>query len=232
MYIFNKLSKKAFTLTELIVVVAIIWVLMLWMTVYIWWSDERSKIIEANWCAWALGWKINNFVYYALTSKNINSTSPDYYYIQLSWLINSSTSNNCTWAKNPCTKLIFSYSTWNSSIKPYETHTVKDDCRQNQVNLWFYRSWDAVRDIKYIRMNKWFSPTSIAETKVFFLQSSNDVNKLLNWNIIILLCSDKSCSWWKEIGMWKVDARSQTIHYKKCKFYKTDDPQLCETREN
>ena len=236
--------KKAFTLTELIIVVAIIWILMMWLTVYLWWSWERAKLIEAQWCAISIWWKINNYVFYALTSKNLRLpdntvVAPDYYYIQLTWW-NYSWSNNCTignytWNWIFCNELVFWYSTWDSTIPiTYDTYNAKNTCRQNQVDLWFYRSGWTTSDIKYIRMNKWFTPTSISENKVFFLQQdwNTESDKVLEGGIVVVLCTNDECQWGKEVAKRNVDSRTQTISTQKCAFYDDDNLIKCAKREN
>ena len=71
--------------------VAVIGILMTAMTIYLDGSGERSKIIEAEWCAATLDGEIQNYMYYALTSKKLKvwenydqEVSPDWYYIILS----------------------------------------------------------------------------------------------------------------------------------------------------
>ena len=240
--------KKAFTLTEMIMVIAIIWVLMMWMTVYIWWSSERTKIIEAEWCATSFWWKIDNYLYYALTSRMLQSwddqISPNFYYIQLSWWTLTSDDNcvasNFTW-DSPifCNEIVFSYSTWNLGYTDhptvYETNTIQKTCRQNNTKIWFYWSgWsNAIEEnIEYIKMNKWFSPSDVANRNVFYLENSARTYQPLRWEIMIVMCSDERCTWWKQIAKRVVDARSQTISLKKCKFYKDDDLRLCKTWED
>jgi hypothetical protein len=104
---------------------------MMWMTAYIGWSWEKTKIIEAQWCATTLWWKINNYVYYALTSKslkidNTTTVSPDFYVIWLSEVINDNIYKN----------IVFSYITWDNSPSEYQTVNVWNSCRNAQPNLW------------------------------------------------------------------------------------------------
>jgi hypothetical protein len=87
-------------------------------------------------------------------------------------------------------------------------------------------------------MNKWFAPRSINERKVFYLQHDTgnnlgeELNKLTQGDIMVLLCpSSNSCKWGKEVGKFHVDARTQTITFQKCRFYK-DDLISCEARED
>lgn len=235
--------KKAFTLTELIVVVAVIWILMMWITVYVWWLWERAKIIEAQWCSVSFWWEMNNYVFYALTSKNLRTeanavVSPNYYYIQLTWWTSTNLKNcsktNYTWSDwTYCNKVVFWYGySDNGAITTYKTYDIPNTCHQNQAKLWFFWSgWDT-SNIKYIKMNKWFAPTSIAERKVFLLQHdwNNETDKLLKGDIIIVLCADDACRSWKEIGKRNIDARSQSISFNKCRFYQ-EDQSKCEARE-
>lgn len=228
---------------------------MLWMTIYLWNSGDRAKSIEAEWCANAIWGTLTNYVYYTLTSKNLrfpdNSTvSPTYYYIELTGGTADST-HRCT-AENIyswyfCNQILLQYATWYiQNLDPehflYQEVTVSNTCRHAKPNLWFYREWWPSSDIQYIRMNKWFDPKEVKDERVFFLQHSWDVlaqsNKLLTWNIIVVLCTDESCScdnkWCarKQIGKLRVDARSQTISFKKCSFYDSEHPNICKTREN
>lgn len=232
--------KKAFTLTELIVVVAIIWILMMWITVYIWWLWERAKIIETQWCAISFWWEMNNYVFNALTSKNLLSwntqVSPNIYSITLrGW---NSSPNNCSKTNYEsdwifCNELLFFYET-NGDKVVYKTITIWNTCRQNQANMWLYRIGWTSWDISAIKMNKWFAPRSINERKVFYLQHKweGEANKLTQGDIMVLLCpSSNSCKWGKEVGKFHVDARTQTITFQKCRFYQ-DDLITCDARED
>ena len=116
---------KAFTIIEIILVVAVIWVLMMATTVYLWGTDEKRKVIEAQWCATTLWSEMTNFVFYTLTSKKLridNTPISDikYYYVSLTWW----TDSNCNYWWSWCDTIVFSFSTWdNSEITEYETHT-------------------------------------------------------------------------------------------------------------
>jgi len=239
--VLNKL-KKAFTLTEMIIVVTIIGILMMWITTYIGWADEKTKIIEAQWCAASLWWFINNYIFYTLTSKTLKLedntiVSPNFYLIWLSWGKYSS-SNNCSKnnaegsSKIFCKDIVFSYMDWDGNIHEYDKINVSNSCRQAKPKLWFYREWDSSNnlDVKYIQMNKWFSPVAVNEMNVFYLKTASN-NKELLWNIIIVLCSDDECTTWKQVAKWSIDWRSQTISLKRCRFYNENDPSRCETRE-
>lgn len=235
-----KIHKRAFTLTEMVMVIAIIWVLMMWMTVYISWSSERTQMIETQWCATTIWWVMDNYLYYTLTSRNISwNISPKYYYIQLTWW-KSSVSENCskgnTWIF--CNQIILGYSTWDlgSDQNPSVYQTIKPSkvCRQNQPKIWFY--WDETTtswNIKYLKMNKWFSPTSISDKNVFYLQWNGiySTYRPLLWDIIIVMCSEEECDSRKEIAKRKIDSRSQSITLVKCKYYE-DDKIQCKTRED
>lgn len=241
-----KINKKAFTLTEMVMVIAIIWVLMMWMTVYISWSSERTQMIETQWCASTIGWEIDNYLYYTLTSRNLSwNISPKYYYIQLTWW-KSSIDKNCSKQNFDstgtfCNEIILWYSTWELAAdqNPLVYQEIKPSkvCRQNQPKIWFY--WDeptTTWNIKYLKMNKWFSPTSISDKNVFYLQwwtsTTFYTDRPLLWNIMILMCNDEDCTWRKQIWKRVVDSRSQTITLVKCKFYNEEDKTLCETRED
>lgn len=239
-----KINKRAFTLTEMVMVIAIIWVLMMWMTVYISWSSERTQMIETQWCASTIWWIVDNYLYYTLTSRNLSwNISPKYYYIQLTWG-NFSVDNNCS-SKNFesswtfCNQLILWYSTWDLGFDEnplvYQDIKPAKACRQNQPKIWFYRDEPTTTwNIRYLKMNKWFSPTSISDKNVFYLQEHINWSpkKPLLWNIMIIMCSDEDCTWRKQIWKRVIDSRSQTITLVKCKFYSEDDKRLCETRED
>lgn len=217
---------------------------MLWMTVYLWKSWDRSKSIEAEWCANALWWTLDNYVYYTLTSRNLRLTdnlseaiSPAYYFIQLTGTSNPEKKcipeNIGSWFF--CKKIILWYSEEDipTEINEYKNVTVSNTCRHGKPHLWFYRAWWTSGDIQYIRMNKWFTPKEANAERVFFLQQNWDTedDKLLTWDIMVVLCSDDSCEWWKQIGKRQVDARSQTIAFKKCRYYE-DNWNICKTRED
>ena len=232
--------KKAFTLTELIVVVAIIWILMMGITVYIWGLWERAKIIEAQWCSTSIWWELNNYVFYALTSKNLktgdNVISTDYYFVQLtggtSTDLNNCTAENYTW-DNPtfCDEIVVGYGL-PQHINKFDSYTSKNTCKQDKVKLWFYRS-GTEENISYIKMNRWFSPIEFNDD-IFSLHWNNWSNdfKLLEGDIIIVLCSNENCYWWKEVARLNADARIQKITLQKCVFYKDDDIAKCDKREN
>ena len=214
-------NKKAFTILEITLVVAVIWILMVWMTIYLWWSDEKRAIIEAQWCASTIWGEMTNYVFFALTSKNLrledsNSVvSPDTYTI---WLSNCSEFDGDTL----CNSLNFWYQIWWGSIEPYKEVTVKNTCRQNQSNLKFFRNWWD----NTVYMNKWFTTTKLNDSRTFQLEWWN-----LLWDIIIVFCSNDACSPKKEISKRVVDWRSQTISQHNCAFYE-DDWFKCKKREN
>lgn len=225
------------------------------MTIYLWNSGDRAKSIEAEWCANALWWNLTNFVFYTLTSRNLRfqdrpteeAISPTYYYVQLTgWT--STSEHRCT-PENAlswylCDKVILWYATWYSSwsydpdlnIQEYNTLNVSNSCRHGNPHLWFYRSWwENTGDIEFIRMNKWFTPREVKAERVFYLKdngwTSEDNKKLLIWDIIVVRCPEELCEWWKQIGKRHVDARSQTISFKRCKYYK-ESWNICKTRED
>lgn len=225
---FNK--KKTFTLIETIIVVAIIWILMMGTTIYLQWSDEKRKIIEAQWCTSTLLWEMNNFIFYALTSKNLRisnsqTISPDFYYISIETnpVYNNIKSN-----------IVLGYSTWNNSvsntgdIKIFKTLNPSDTCHQN-IKMNFVRTWS--NEMEFITMNKWFSPVKVNNSNVFYIKWWQN-EQLLIWDIIIYLCLDNNCNTQKETVKWVVDWRTQTISLKNCRFYQIDDSTKCNEREN
>ncbi len=231
---------------------------MLWMTVYLWNSGDRAKSIEAEWCANALWWWLTNFVFYTPTSRNLRfqdrptekPISPSYYYIQLTWWTATPWTgcipqNALSWYL--CNEIILWYATgyfisWHynpdQNIQEYKTLTASNTCRHGNARLWFYRSWWQFSwNIDYIRMNKWFTPREVKAERVFFLHDldwvwkGEDKEKLLIWDIIVVRCPESSCKWRKQIGKRHVDARSQTISFKKCRYY-DDTWNICKTRED
>lgn len=220
-------KKNAFTLIELVIVVAMIWILIMATTVYLWWTDEKRKIIEAQWCAATIWWEIHNYLFSTLTSKklkisNSQTESPNYYIIELTW------SNCSSW----CDMINFSYSTWEdpTNIQIYKTLSVSNTCHQTKQPIRFIWSWGNT-DTQYIVMNKWFSPRNdIINKKIFYIEGSGSSQSIL-WDIIITVCIDRNCSTLKEISKFIVDWRSQTISLRNCKFYQDNDPTKCKTRE-
>jgi len=219
---------------------------MMWVTVYLWWLWERAKIIETQWCAISFWWEMNNYVFNALTSKNLKLSdgkivSPEQYYIKLWWNTATKYCSKTNFVSSwiVCNELNFSFKEpWNIISRQYKKVTIWNTCRQNQANMWLYRIGWTSWDIKEISMNKWFAPRSINERKVFYLQHDTgnnlgeELNKLTQGDIMVLLCpSSNSCKWGKEVGKFHVDARTQTITFQKCRFYK-DDLISCEARED
>ena len=238
---------RAFTLFEIVMVAAIIWILTLWMTTYMWNSWERAKIIEAQWCASAIWWELKNYVYNALTSKILKTgddyISPDYYFIDLRE--NDSFINICDNVSTPmyyCNNIILWYSIWElnnyssdarEEINIFKKINTNNICHNWKIKLWYFWSWNT---IQYMIMNKWFTQKNINQNKVFYLEGDvfthSDYIKLTTWDIIVALCYDKECESRKHIGRRHIDARSRTIEFQKCKFYNEDDPTICKTRED
>lgn len=217
---------KSFTLIELIIAIGVIWVLMMATTVYLWWTDEKRRVIEAQWCAYSLWGEITNFVFYALTSKNLKlenwtHISPDYYYVSLTW-----------WTANGYNKILLSYSTWSNStnkMKIYKTLSSSKNCPGNKTNLVYERTWWTT-NIKRVIMNKWFSVSADDPSKnqVFEIEWASTI---LTWDIIISLCINDNCTTPKQISKFTIDWRPQTIFTKNCKFYEENDGTKCRERE-
>ncbi len=219
---------NAFTLIEIIVVVMMIWILMMATTMYLWWSDEKRKTIEAQWCANAIWWEINNFLFYTLTSKHLSTEiqSPNFYIIEFTWWNNS----NYCFSGYMCDKINLSYSTWDTptNVTQYKTLTISTTCQQNNQPLKFW--WDST-GTTHIIMNKWFSPRSINDKNVFYLRDSNNNTKSLLWHIVVWLCLNNDCTNPKQIWRFVADARSQTVSLANCKYYDNDNPTKCKTWE-
>lgn len=222
---------KAFTLTEMIIVIAIIWILMAWTTVYLQWSDDTRKIIEAQWCASTIWWTINNYIFYSLTSKNLrisdNETdSPDLYAIKLTDCNGDHLCDSLEFYDYICDDInCSSYSQW-----AYDrTYNISDTCHTTQSKIKVKREW-SVNNISEIKMNKWFTRTKKANSNIFYIQDWE--NTKLIWEIILVVCIDDNCSITKEVSKRVVDWRTQTISLKNCGIYKEDDKYKCEEREN
>ena len=225
---------KSFTIIELVTVITIIWILILSTTIYLGWFDEKRTIIEWQWCANTLWGKMTNFVFYALTSKNLvldnDTIPPDYYYVSLTWA--STEWENCTKdSTSLCDTIVFSISTWENPIVDYETFTSKNTCHGSNSRLNFYRSWTNHNEIENVRMNKWFAINeNHPNDKNVFILSWWSTQQYL-WDIIILACINSDCTDPKEIAKFLIDWRSQTISTRNCKFYDDEDPTKCKTRE-
>lgn len=228
-------NKKAFTIIEITLVICIIWILIAWITVYLWGTDDRRAVIEAQGCASTIWGRINNYVFFALTSKNLKlenewiTVSPTIYTIQLSgW--NSTDIKPCN-AINAsgdnilCDKLIFWFSTW-WDLGLYKEITVRNSCRQNQPHLWFFWSGENNNTIKKVVMNKWFTTINLNNSNTFYLDGGSLVG-----DIIIALCNNDECYPRKEISKRVIDWRSQTISQYNCGFY-DDEWFKCKDREN
>lgn len=223
----------------MIIVIAVIWILMMATTIYLGWSDEKRKTIEAQWCANTIWWEINNFIFYTLTSKHLkiddNSISPTFYIVQLTWWTNDEW-KNCSITNSwvYCREILLSYNTWteDETIWSYKTLSVANTCQQTRQPLVFYWSWANDTNIKYVKMNKWLTPRNLHDNNVFYIQLSwNSNNKILLWDIITALCLNDDCTNPKEIWKFGIDSRSQTISRRNCKFY-DDNPSKCKERES
>ena len=146
--------------------------------------------------------------------------SPSYYIIQLTWCSES-------WY---CDKIDLLYDKWDWTNNLYRTVSISTSCQQSKQPLLFYWSWND-NTIKRIKMNKWFSPKDISDKNVFYIEKSWTPGIALLWNILTSTCFDNSCKSTKEIWKFLVDARSQTVSRKNCKFY-DDDLTKCKEREN
>jgi len=143
-------NKKAFTLTEMIIVIVIIWILMMWTTVYLQWSDDTRKVIEAQWCASTIWGTINNYIFYSLTSKNLRISdseveSPDLYTIKLT---------DCN-GDHLCDSFkFFDYICENGSCNAWEyekTYNISNTCHASQSKIKVKReSWNDSSEIKWI----------------------------------------------------------------------------------
>ena len=159
---------------ELVMTISVIGILIAWTTVYLWWSGDKRKIIEAQWCAATIWWELNNFIFYALTSKELNSTiwAPDYYRIWLNgwtsnsqqWthFINSSqlSFNDCTRECNYgngciesrekpilCEKINLNYKKdKNSNEETYKELSAPNTCKQYNTKIRFMRKVDGERE--------------------------------------------------------------------------------------
>lgn len=208
---------------------------MMATTIYLWWTDEKRKSIEAQWCAATIWGEITNFVFYALTSKILkldgNPQVPEYYYLSLTWGDNNG--QNCIIGNTWCDTIVFSFATWNNIITEYETHTPWNTCRWSNSRLRFNRSWTTSNDIKQVKMNKWFTvnENNINDKNVFVLENNWWSSIQFVWDIIISVCLNPDCTDPREITKYAVDWRSQTISTKNCKFYEYNDANKCRERE-
>lgn len=246
--------KNAFTLTEMIIVVAIIWVLMMWMTVYMWWYNERTKIIEAQWCAATLWWEMDNYVFYALTSKKLKIweeyISPTAYFIYLT----GGKDHNPYSSHNACTKSSYeSRDIYCDTINlAYHESYKIDSIDRHTIDGFIYKSLDSTKcrqnsstklifhwndDTKLISMNKWFSQIWYSNNrKPFHIRTVGNAGNedIAYGEIIVIACIswDDECTWRKEVAKRVIDSRSQSITLKNCKFYSEDNSSLCQTWED
>lgn len=200
---------------------------MMWTTVYLGWTTEKRKIIEAQWCANTILWEMNNFAFYALTSKNLrdgsNTISPNFYRI----------------ASDGDSTIKLGYSLGeDDNMTEFKSLNVSNTCRWNSSILKFERNWWNNDTISGLKMNKWFNPVSLNDNRVFYLKWSGS-NKYLTWDILISLCLDHKCEKEsrKEFAKRSFDGRTQTISLKSCAFYKdydknNDDYIKCKTRDD
>ena len=227
------LSKKAFTLIELVVVVTMIWILIMATTVYLWWADEKRKIIEAQWCASTIHGELSNFVFYALTSKNLkidwNEISPDCYRIGV-WSGKCIDENDTTWCG------YISLNVANYSVEQgqdqnqqlFKTLNSPSTCHKNWIDLrfiWHTSITANDHEIKRIIINKWLTANDP------FIIDHDGSYKTLTGEIIVLLCLNSDCNSRKEISKYEIDWRSWTISLVNCKRYSMEDSGRCELRE-
>lgn len=230
---------------------------MMWMTIYLDWWSENSKIIEAEWCANTLNGEIQNFLFYTLTSKQLRvqswsdyiEVSPKSYYIYMTWgkdhkpytshaVCIESSYNSASDTYCDTIALAYHETGYGQDRHVIDQYNYKllssANCSQTKnVKLLFHWDWE----LSSIWMNKWFSQLWQDKTKPFYVKTitSAEWKELSTWWIIILACMawGDEClkSQRKEIWKREVDTRSQTITLKKCKFYEEDNKNKCKERE-
>lgn len=245
----KKIHISAFTIAEIIVTIALIWILMAWTTIYLWWMSEKAKLIEAESCAYSLNWELTSFTFDVLTSKklkiNWNLETPRAYRVSLNWWNTTETLPECytsnTWKF--CDKIKLWIFTWTISwaSTEYKTLTQKEKCKtlSNGTTILFARSWDIY---KVISMNKWLSeikriewdlpnnkPMSVNSFNSPNLENINNVDTY--WIINIYMCQNWFCENPKNFARRIIDSRSQTIELNRCRYFSWDNPLACEERE-
>ena len=84
-------------------------------------------------------------------------------------------------------------------------------------------------NVSEVIINRGFRQVRPAELSTFTLNGEEHIfTGIVQFNI----CLDENCTAEKEFEQRRIDTRSQAIFTKRCVFYKVENSDLCETREN
>lgn len=196
--------KKGYTLIELIVVIAIIWVLLLaFRNVF---QVKNKDALYGEACINNLYGEASNYLYSAITSKAITSGDtkihPDTYYIEF----DTSADTNA---------IRFTYKTGS------ETHLRKDlsftgisgdmpsnyNCTTNAYNI--ILSWASFRT----QINKWLTEDANLQSMSL---SGRGIDRNTFSSEVRFLLTYPGSTWYRELGKFIVDTRTQSIKSKMC----------------
>jgi hypothetical protein len=200
--------KKWFSLAELIVVVGIISILMVSFAYHL--NDDHKDYLYAETCINKIHWDMNNFLYYAMTSKwlYVKSGTTNTIIYPIKYTIGIDANQN---------KILLKYTDTNNTTG---TFLIND--------LWWSQLWRSYCSFKdgYITKLSWSSyeinidkqpineqaapsfsintPWTFSQTTEMYLCYKEDLNMLTWFNIC------------KEIAHFTTDVRTQTIKKKRC----------------
>lgn len=207
-------KKKGFTLIELMLVMAILWI-MAWMGSWYLSSLDADRVYTES-CTNAVFSDLADWVYYASTSRIISwDIVPDYYVIDMSWDVYNL--NYWSWK-------LTNTSTWIL----YLPRTVNDFMYCKQSKNYYNRLSANFKDIKMLPglVPDW-------DKSGFKICKDSDCwsNLLATWAITIEFCPKSDVlSACVEYGQIYFDARVAVVRKRLCKKYKKNAPTKCEER--
>jgi prepilin-type N-terminal cleavage/methylation domain-containing protein len=202
-------KKRAFTLIEIVIVIAIIGILSVGIVSFLD-NGEKTKLYQAETCLNEINGKLKNFTNAAMTSKKLQTPPtevfPEYYIIEFTGTHT----------------ILLKYETSTTS-GTYQKILLSGGCREGETNFVF----SGTLPFSQIRMNKGFRQIKSNELFTFSLVGGATPS-LFTGEVQGNFCLDETCA--REFVKRKIDTRAQGIFTERCLFYH-DDRNTCSQRE-
>lgn len=202
------MKKKWYTLVELIIVVAIVWILMVAFRGIFEIKNRENLYGEA--CINNLYGEVSNYMYAAITSRALlsgaNKIYPDFYAIEFETYKNQINFLYMTWSTR-------NYLSWSTRKSLGITGNVPSNynCKTNSYNITMsgWINWPVI----LLVINKWLSE----DTSLRSIYIDDPLSKaIFTWEVKFLLIDAKWAPWYKELGKFSIDTRTQNIKNDLC----------------